>query len=196
MVTSLSVSLLTYVIFYRHQVLDLVVRSAHVLADTSPNHISKMATKWLAIARATWRAAPDLLIFGLWLGLNAVIIMSLWQVIESSIALEVKQAISLVFLSGYAVAATVPLVLRYRQRPGKSSAARLLGAILAVALMLTGMGVGLWKILGSQLAPSAKTAAASGIMCSSAMMSLAFRLVASRQSMNRSSDVAGDWGSI
>lgn len=178
---SLSASLLTYLVFYRRQVLRLLVHSAHLLADTSLNRLSKIAIRWLTIARATWRAAPDLLVNGLWLGLNAVVMMSLWQVIESPIALEVKLGISLAFLAGYSGAAILPLVLRYRLRRDRTSTTIMLGGILAASLVLLGMGVGVWKILESQLSSSAKTAALLGILCFSALMSLASRLVTSRQ---------------
>lgn len=195
-VISLSASLLTYLVFYRYHVLRLLVRSAHVLADTSPKHVSKVAIKWLAIARATWRAGPDLLMFGLWLGMNAVAIISLWQVIESPIALEAKQAISLALLSGYAIAAVLPLVLQHRQRRARrmrsggsegSSAALLIGAAAAL-LMMSGLGAGMWKILESQLVSSAKISAASGILCSSALMSLASRFVSRQRQGNRDTE--------
>ncbi|GAB1320020.1 hypothetical protein MFIFM68171_10230 [Madurella fahalii] len=195
-VVSLSVSLLTYLIFYRHQVLRLLVRSAHLLADTSFNRLSKMAIRWLTIARVTWRAAPNLLVIGLWLGLNAVIIMSLWQVIESTIARGVKLGIAIAFLAGYSGAAIFPLVLRRRQRRDRSSAVIMYGGILAAVLALLGLGFGLWKILESQLSSSAKTAAASSILCFSALMSLASRFAASRDNTSRADSATLEFGSI
>ncbi|KXX75538.1 Endo-1,4-beta-xylanase A [Madurella mycetomatis] len=195
-VASLSTSLLTYLVSYRRQVLRLLIHSSHLLADTSLNRLSKIAIRWLTIARATWRAAPDLLVIGLWLGLNAVVIMSLWQVIESPIALEAKLGVSLAFLAGYSGAAILPLVLRCRQRRDSTSTAIMLGGILAALLMLLGMGVGVWKILGSQLSSSAKTAALLGILCFSALMSLASRLVTSRQETSCTTKVTAEFDSF
>ncbi len=75
----------------------------------SLHRLSKMAIRWLTIAKATWRATPYLLIFALWLGLNTGIVAGLWKLIESPVSLEAKIGISLTVLSGYLIASIIPL---------------------------------------------------------------------------------------
>jgi len=195
-VASLCASLLTYSVFYRQQVLHLLAGSFHAIANTSLNRMSKIAVKWLTIARATWRAAPNHLVRALWLGLNGVILACLWQVIESPIALEAKLAVSSVFFLCYTGATIFPLVLRYRQRRDHTSAAIMVGGIMAALFLLSGMEVSVWRILGSQMTSPAKTAAASGVLCLSALVTVASRFVASRQHVNYKTTQPEDFGSI
>jgi len=196
-VASLSASLLTYFVFYRQQVLHFLAGSVHAVANTSLNRMSKIAVKWLAIARATWRAAPNHLVRALWLGLHGVILTCLWQVIESPIAIEPKLAVSLVFFLCYTGATIFPLVLRYRHRRDHASAAIMMGGIMAAVLLLSGVEISVWRILESQLTSSAKTAAASGVLCVSALVSLASKYVASRQQhVNDVITQREDFGSI
>ncbi|KAK3364705.1 hypothetical protein B0T25DRAFT_438119, partial [Lasiosphaeria hispida] len=70
--TSVAAALLSYLFFYRHEVCRFILGAPNLLAEASISRLSKVAIRWLTIARATWSLVPDLLVFGLWLGMNAV----------------------------------------------------------------------------------------------------------------------------
>jgi len=158
-------------------VLHLLVGSVHALADTSLNRLSNLAIKWLAIVRATWRAAPKHLVRALWLGLHAVILVCFWQVIKSPIAQEAKLAVSLAFLLGYTGAAVFSLLLHHRRHSTVITVAAIAVAVLGVS----GMEVAVWKVLTSQMTSWAKTALSFGILSLSALSLAAARFLTSRR---------------
>ena len=192
-VTSAAVAVATYLFLYQQPIRQFAVHAPGVLADMSFNRLSKMAVRWLIIAKYTWRATPYLLIFLSWLGLNAGIVVGFWKLNDGDMSLEAKVGVSVAVLVVYfCMAITLPLLRSgYRQRRPVVLLSSTLGGLLLLAVM----GVGVWKLLGSQIQTGGKTIASFALLCYLTLMSLVPSLLLRRKRSARP-DVSPDFCSI
>ena len=175
-------ALVTYLFLYQQPISRFIVQAPGLLADASFNRLSQMAIRWLIIAKSTWHATPYLLIFLSWLGLNAAIAVAFWKIIESHIVLEAKVGITLAVLSAYFILGiAVPFLRRGRQQGGSSVIAPLIGSSVVGLLLLGGMGLGIWKLLDSQMQTGGKTVACFALLYYTTLMSLVPTLLLRRK---------------